>query len=350
MPLTNAGAAGRRKHRRIELAEDVQKTVAFERLEDADRTGDNHDRGFHLNALVDHFLGNRGCARNVFIGRICARTDQRNFELLREAFFLGLGSNRRNRHRGIRRERTVDMGFERRQVDFHHAVIVFRRIGGHFRVSLQILGDAAGKVDHGLTARGDEIALHGGIKREDRRGGARFRAHVADRSLAGCREGFRAFAEEFDDGVGTALRRKNARELQNHILRRGPALQAAGELHADELRHLELPLHAHEAVDQVSAAHADRQHAETARSRRVAVGNEHHAAREVVVLEENLVANARARRPEVKAVALGSAGEEIVRFVVRLIGNLQVRNRPRIGHHQVVTDNRRGQRNTVLAR
>ena len=82
----------------------------------------------------------------------------------------------------------------------------------------------------------------------------------------------------------------------------------------------------------------------------MAVGDEHHAAREVVVLEENLVANARARRPEVKAVALGSAGEEIVCFVVRLIGNLQVRNRTRVGHHQVVTDNRRGQRNAVLAR
>ena len=124
----------------------------------------------------------------------------------------------------------------------------------------------------------------------------------------------------------------------------------AGELHADELRHLELPLHAHQAIDQVSAAHADREHTEAARSRRVAVGDEHHAAREVVVLEENLVANARARRPEVKAVALGSAGEEIVRFVVRLIGNLQVRNRTRVGHHQVVTDDRSGQRNAVLAR
>ena len=98
------------------------------------------------------------------------------------------------------------MGFERRQVDFHHAVIVFRRIGDDFRVSLQILGNAAGEVDHSLTARRDEIALHGSIKREDRRGGARFRTHVADRGLAGCGEGFRAFAEEFDDGVGTALR------------------------------------------------------------------------------------------------------------------------------------------------
>ena len=99
------------------------------------------------------------------------------------------------------------MGFERRQVDFHHTVIVFRRIGDYFWVSLQILGDAAGKVDHSLTARGNEIALHGGIKREDRRGGARFRTHVAGRGLDGCREGFRAFAEEFDDGVGAALRR-----------------------------------------------------------------------------------------------------------------------------------------------
>ena len=127
-------------------------------------------------------------------------------------------------------------------------------------------------------------------------------------------------------------------------------MQTAGELHADELRHLELPLHAHEAVDQVSAAHADCQHAETARSRRVAVGDEHHSAREIVILEENLVTDARARRPEVKAVALGSAGKEIVRFVVRLIGNLQVRNRTRVGHHQVVTDDRSRQRNTVLAR
>ena len=65
-------------------------------------------------------------------------------------------------------------------------------------------------------------------------------------------------------------------------------------------------------VERVAAAHTDRDHAEPARVRRVAVGADHHPAGERVVLEHDLVDDPRAGLPEPDPVLRARGAQEVV--------------------------------------
>ncbi len=71
-------------------------------------------------------------------------------------------------------------------------------------------------------------------------------------------------------------------------------------------------------VDGVGAADTDGDHAEATGVRRVAVGADHHPAREGVLLEHDLMDDARARLPEPDAVLGRHRLEEVVHLVVVL--------------------------------
>ena len=270
------------------------------------------------------------------------------WKLLRIALGLDRFGDLRDRHGGVGRERTVDVRFEFGEVDLDDAVVVLGRVGIDFLVGGEV--DLGGEVGNGLTARGGEVAGHGVVVGEDGGRGAHFSTHVADRGLAGGGERGGAFAEELDDAVRGALGAEHAGELEDHVLGGGPALKLAGELDADDLRHLELPFHAHKGVDEVGTAHADGEHAHAAGRRGVGVGHEHHATREVVVFHEDLMADAGAGGPEVKAVAAGDVAQELVRFDVALFGDLEVGNGADVGLNEVVADERCGQCDAFLAR
>ena len=79
-------------------------------------------------------------------------------------------------------------------------------------------------------------------------------------------------------------------------------LICAGQVHADQLRVLDLPRHADHHVHRVGAAHAAGDHAQAAAVGRVAVGADDQPAGEGVVLQHDLVDDPRARLPEAHAV------------------------------------------------
>src|SRR5207244_8517407 len=97
---------------------------------------------------------------------------------------------------------------------------------------------------------------------------------------------------------GAALHGEDLGDLEDDVLRRGPAAERTREVDADELG----PAHAEGAaghhVDGVGTTHADGHHAETTGVGRVAVGADHHPAGERVLLEHDLVDDARPRLPE----------------------------------------------------
>ena len=220
----------------------------------------------------------------------------------------------------------------------------------HFLIGGEILLDAVGEFCDRSTPRGGEVALHRVVIGEDGRRRAHFRAHVADRRLTRGGQGLAAVAEVFDDAVRAALGGEDAGDFENHVLRRRPSLQFSGELDADDLRHFQFPFHAHQRVAEVGAARADREHPEAAGRGGVRVGDEHHAAREVVVLKEDLVADAGAGGPEVKAVAAAHVPQERVGFVVVFIGHLEVGDGAGVCLHQVVADEGRGKGDPFLFR
>ena len=119
-----------------------------------------------------------------------------------------------------------------------------------------------------------------------------------------------AGAEVLDDPVGAALHGEHAGELEDHVLRRGPAAQLAGEPDADQLRVLHLPRKPGHDIDGVGAAHARGEHAQPAGVGRVRVGADHHPAGEGVVLEDHLVDDPGTRLPEADAVLPRGGGEE----------------------------------------
>ena len=133
-----------------------------------------------------------------------------------------------------------------------------------------------------------------------------------------------ALAEVLDDRAGAALHREDAGDLEDDVLRRGPARQRPAKVHADQLRHAGVERPARHHVDGVGAAHADRDHAEPARVRRVAVGADHHPAGERVLLEHDLVDDPGARLPEPDPVLRRHRAEELVDLRVHVERALQV--------------------------
>ena len=251
--------------------------------------------------------------------------------------------------RGVGRERTVDIGFERRKVDLDYAVVILSGIGGYLGVGPQVVAERVRTVGHFGAARRPQVTFHRLVVGEERTGGAHFGAHVADRGFAGGRERRRTVAEVFDHGVGASLDGEDAGQFQDHIFRRSPSAQFSGELHADDLRHLQLPGDARHHVDGIRAAHADRDHAQAPGVGGVRVGADHHAARERIVLQHDLVDDPGAGLPEADAVAVRHAAEEVVHFAIRTVGRGQVFVRAHVGLDQVVAVHRGGDGRTVAS-
>ena len=242
------------------------------------------------------------------------------------------------------------MGLERREVDFDHTVEELFGRGLDFGVGLEVLGDRVGGGDDLVAAGGLQVAAHGVVVAEGGAGGAHFGAHVADGRLAGGAQGTGAVAEVLHDGVGAALDGEDPGQLQDHVLRGGEPLQLAGQLHADQLRVLQLPGEADHGVHGVGSAHADREHAEAARVHGVRVGPDHHSAGEGVVLEHHLVDDARAREPAVDTVLGRDRLQEVVDLRVLLFRAGEVLAGPFAGDDQVVAVDRAGDGDLGLAR
>jgi hypothetical protein len=128
------------------------------------------------------------------------------------------------------------------------------------------------------------------------------------------------------------------------------AVECAREPHADELRIQHLPREARHHVHRIRATDPAGEHAEPAGVGRVRVRADHHAARERVLLEHDLVDDPRARSPEADAVARRHALQEVVDLAVRGARRLHVGARADVSLDQVVAVHGRGHRRLVLAR
>ena len=97
-------------------------------------------------------------------------------------------------------------------------------------------------------------------------------------------------------------------------------------------------------VDGVRTAHADRDHAEAAGVRRVAVGADHHPAGERVLLEHDLVDDPRAGLPEADAVLRRHRAQELVDLGVGVERRLEVDVGADVRLDEVVAVHGRGHR------
>jgi len=93
----------------------------------------------------------------------------------------------------------------------------------------------------------------------------------------------------------------------------------AGELDTNVLRGLKLPRKVGHDIDSVGTTNTDGAHAETTSVGSVRISADQKTTREGVVLENDLVNNARARAPETDVVLGASRGKEIVDLLVDLV-------------------------------
>ena len=224
--------------------------------------------------------------------------------------------------------RAVDQRLQLVEVDLDHLVVAARcrRLG-----RAQVVGDLVGGVGDRLAAGRLQVLRHVVVVGEQRCRWRRSRrpcCRSCALPVAEMRVG--AGAEVLDDRAGAALDGQHPGHLEDHVLRRRPSAERAGQPDADHLRPAHVEREAGHHVDGVGAADADRHHAEAAGVRGVAVGADHHPAGEGVVLEHDLVDDAAARAPEADAVLGADRAQEVVDLAVGVDRDAEVdaRRRP----------------------
>ncbi len=340
LPLADAGAAGVRQHRAAQLLEGLQESVALHRVIDALGTRRDEEGGLRFQPRLQPLLRDVGGAADVFIGGIRAAADQRRLQFDRIAFLLRFRGQLGDRTGEIRRVGTDDVRLELGQIDFDDLIVVLLRRLIDFGVRHKQVPAGHGEVGEigpvGDVQVGDHLLIEG----EHRGRGPELRAHVADRAFAGRADRLGAGAEVLDDLVRPALHGEQAAEIEDHVLRRGPTAQLAGQPHADQFRMEHFPGQPGHHFARVRAADADRQHAQAAAVRRMGVGADDQPAGERVVLQDHLMDDAGARLPEPDSVLLRGGREEIVDFPVLVHRAEQVLLGAHFGADQVVAVDR----------
>ena len=205
----------------------------------------------------------------------------------------------------VRAGRARRHGLERGEVDVDDAVVFGVGVGDEFGPD----GAASLRLEEGAGA---------GVGREDGGGHAQLGAHVGDGGALGDGEGGDAGAEILDHAADVALRREDAEDLQDDVLRGDPGLELPGEADADDLRIGEAERLARHGERDVQPARADRHHADAAAGRGVGVGAEQGLAGHAEAFEVDLVADAVAGAAEADAVRGGDGLEiEVVIGVFR---------------------------------
>ena len=227
--------------------------------------------------------------------------------------------------------RPIDQRLEVRQVDFDDLVVVGSLVGAQF------ISHCIGSSGDVLATGGTQILGHVVVVSEHGTCRADFGTHVADRCFAGGRDRVSTRSEVFDDGAGAAFDGEQPCHLQDDIFRARPTGQRSGETNTNDLGPTHIERKARHHVDCIGAADSDCHHAQSAGIGSVAVGADHHAAGEGVVLEDDLVDDAAPGTPESNAVFGAHRTQEVVHLAVGVVGIAQVQLRSDFGENQVIT-------------
>jgi len=211
-----------------------------------------------------------------------------------------LALNLPHRHDVARAAGLRDLRLQLRKVDLFVLVVVGVLVG------LNLLKDL-------FTALTAEERPHFVVAREDGAGSAQLRAHVGNDVAVHAAEAVEARAVVLNDLAHAPIHVVALQHGEDNVLRAHPVGQLPGELHAPHLRHINRVRLAGHRHGDIEAAGPDGEHADGARSRRVAVGPNQRLARLPEPLLMHRVAHAvpRPAVPRAKLLA-GAAQKEVV--------------------------------------
>ena len=204
------------------------------------------EQGLRLNAVGHGVLSDGGSAGHVLVGRVGARTDQTDLELLRPVVGLDSLSELADRGGQIRSEGTVDVGLELVEVDLDELVVLGTL------VLTKLLGVFAGEVTNVLALGSLQVVVHAVIEGEDGGGGTDLGSHVANCSHTSARQRLDTRSVVLNDGASSTLNGKNTGNLENNVLGRSPSGKLTGELDTDNLGGLQLPGKTSHDIDGIS--------------------------------------------------------------------------------------------------
>lgn len=237
----------------------------------------------------------------------------------------------------IGRERSVHVWLQRRKIELDDLIVFSVGVGSEKALPVQI-----GRVcDLGSSSR-PQVILHTKVVGEDGRCRAYLGAHVADGSHPSATYALDTWPIVFDDGTGSSFHRQDTGHLENDVLGTRPPLEGPRQLHPDHLGAFQLPRYVGHHVHGVSATYTDAETAQTASVGRVGVGADHQQTWKCVILEDDLVDDTGTRVPETDAVLGTGRLQEIVHFLVDVLGPFQILLATHLGLDQVVAVDRRG--------
>ena len=115
-----------------------------------------------------------------------------------------------------------------------------------------------------------------------------------------------------------------SKQLRVRTLGSSPARQLTSQLDTNDLGSFEFPGKAGHDVDSVSTTNTNGGHTKTTSVGSVRISTDEESTRESVVLEHNLVDDTRAGLPETNVVLCARGGQEVVDFLVDLVGAGQI--------------------------
>ena len=197
------------------------------------------------------------------------------------------------------------------------------------------LGVGLDALDLLLGAAGELQVLHGlFVDREDGRGGAELRRHVADGGAVSQRDGLHAVAVELDELLHHAVLAQHVGDGENHVGGGHTGRDLAGQLEADDLRDEHGDRLAQHGSLGLDAADAPAQDAQAVFHGGVGVGTDTSIrVRQALVVEDDagqvldvdLVNNAGSRRNDAEVgEVLRTPAQELVALLVALVLDLYV--------------------------
>jgi hypothetical protein len=130
-----------------------------------------------------------------------------------------------------------------------------------------------------------------------------------------------------------------------HTLGSSPARELASKLDTNNLGSLQLPRKTSHDIDGIGTTDTDSSHTKTTSVGSVRVGTDEESTREGVVLKHDLVDDTRARLPETNVVFRARCRQEVVDFLVDVLGAGQILLSANLGLDEMVTVDSGGSRN-----
>lgn len=237
----------------------------------------------------------------------------------------------------IGRERSVHVWLQRRKIELDDLIVFSVSVGSEKALPVEI-----GCVCDLGSSSCPQIILHTKVVWEDGCCCAYLGAHVANGRHPSATYALDTGPKVFHDGPGSSFHRQDTGHLENDVLRTRPSFELPCQLHTDHFGAFQLPRYVGHHVHGVSATYTDAETAQTAAVRRVGVGADHQQTWKCVILEDDLVDDTGTRVPETDAVLGTGRLQEIIDFLVDVLGAFQILLATHLGLDQVVAVDRRG--------